>query len=1088
MSFTVRWPRSLADDCAELCPACRGLDLSVSRFNIQKGRSGQRRCAKDGSARESQSPLFSPRYANLRFLLGTYRDIETRAPGCPFCRLVSKSIDKSTLSTVDVENAKCFLTWEVDGRSIDENNLTIQARTRRIHINWDSSAIPDAFAVFLTPRESSDLVTTDANAVWTYSDHFRARRINQDASKIALIRSWLEQCLHEHKGRCGDSFERDEVNFKRVAKAAHFGVLDIVEMRLTSLPQRSNGKSPVSRKKSTAASASDSSSDEESDFDSEGSLFEPYVALSYVWGSKEDQQGFEKLLTNLNNVLTRGFRHAIEEDLKGMPKVIQSSVDLVRRLGYRYLWIDSICIVQDSNRSWKWNSQVMDRIYSNAEFTICAADGINAKAGLVAFDSPEASSEQVIERCGPGLRLMISRDVESQIASSAWNSRAWTFQERLLSRRCLIFTQGRVFFQCRKATFSEDIVASPQASKTSAWSLDLVRSPLALLNKLEERPVWFYMHCVELFSGRCLTKSTDVLAAFNGVSNLIESAMSGPLCFGLPTSHFDLALLWTPQEALKRRVGGDFPSWSWCGWEGGSALYFNHDFIQDCLENVHQWLISHTWIQWHIRDSQSKLRPLWLTCERVLRNQEVRWKGYDSHERSKEKMEKGIHEVERKLKKLKEQKEGPDFNGQHSDSDILHSDETSTDADSSFSRKPPPDVRAIYRGRAGHNAGYNEVREYPEAYMELLGYNEAYKGFGGYNEAYRDLGGYNEAYRGRAGYNYQFDPHHEDRTEYRKPPSPIRGEHRERNDSIGSPTPPPPPRQRRRGAEDFSRRADDRRDGDVRVRFSSPGREKEIVYDYGRRRPAPAYNPDNSPHPSRMRREYPEAFPRPNDDVRKRRSRRRKVIEIVRERPDPMLDPYGRRTLEGRRGKKPEFHKRAPESPFAVYGADGISSLYMQEPDSPMLQFWTDSVWLYLVEPNDDTATHPDGPRSRACGLGLCRYGIADAAGDWCGSIILSEEWVLQKMHDNDNKNNGGDLVFQFLALSRAKRFTKDECGTWSFYVPFDQQQSEWDLNYVMLVEVKSSVHYRVGVGKVFRHAFRNGVKGKARWEEIVLG
>ncbi|KAK7634303.1 heterokaryon incompatibility protein-domain-containing protein [Phyllosticta citricarpa] len=865
----------------ELCPACRGLDLSVSRFNIQKGRSGQRRCAKDGSARESQSPLFSPRYANLRFLLGTYRDIETRAPGCPFCRLVSKSIDKSTLSTVDVENAKCFLTWEVDGRSIDENNLTIQARTRRIHINWDSSAIPDAFAVFLTPRESSDLVTTDANAVWTYSDHFRARRINQDASKIALIRSWLEQCLHEHKGRCGDSFERDEVNFKRVAKAAHFGVLDIVEMRLTSLPQRSNGKSPVSRKKSTAASASDSSSDEESDFDSEGSLFEPYVALSYVWGSKEDQQGFEKLLTNLNNVLTRGFRHAIEEDLKGMPKVIQSSVDLVRRLGYRYLWIDSICIVQDSNRSWKWNSQVMDRIYSNAEFTICAADGINAKAGLVAFDSPEASSEQVIERCGPGLRLMISRDVESQIASSAWNSRAWTFQERLLSRRCLIFTQGRVFFQCRKATFSEDIVASPQASKTSAWSLDLVRSPLALLNKLEERPVWFYMHCVELFSGRCLTKSTDVLAAFNGVSNLIESAMSGPLCFGLPTSHFDLALLWTPQEALKRRVGGDFPSWSWCGWEGGSALYFNHDFIQDCLENVHQWLISHTWIQWHIRDSQSKLRPLWLTCERVLRNQEVRWKGYDSHE---------------------------------------------------------------------------------------------------------------------------------------------------------------------------------------------------------------PYNPDNSPHPSRMRREYPEAFPRPNDDVRKRRSRRRKVIEIVRERPDPMLDPYGRRTLEGRRGKKPEFHKRAPESPFAVYGADGISSLYMQEPDSPMLQFWTDSVWLYLVEPNDDTATHPDGPRSRACGLGLCRYGIADAAGDWCGSIILSEEWVLQKMHDNDNKNNGGDLVFQFLALSRAKRFTKDECGTWSFYVPFDQQQSEWDLNYVMLVEVKSSVHYRVGVGKVFRHAFRNGVKGKARWEEIVLG
>ncbi|KAK8172595.1 heterokaryon incompatibility protein-domain-containing protein [Phyllosticta citrichinensis] len=868
------------------CHRCRSLDLSAAQFNIEVNRPGRLRLPKAG---------FSPRHANSRFFLGTYGDIEARQATCPFCRLVYKSVDRSTLSlpqendgasvpaSPSIRDTKCFLTWELDGRSIDEKNqIVIKARTRRIHIHWDSNAVPDAFAIFLTPREPSSLANMDGNAVWTTSDHFRARRINQDSSKIALIRDWLYQCLHEHDGSCREDFERERNGFAQVAQAAHFGVLDVVEMRLTSLPRRSD----------------------ESDRGADGLLFEPYVALSYVWGSKEDQQGFERLLTRLNNVMTRGFQNAIEKDLKSMPKVIQSSVELVRRLGYRYLWIDSICIVQDSTRSWKWNSEVMDRIYSNAEFTICAADGNSAKAGLVAFDKPEASSEQIIERCASGVRLMISRDVESQIASSAWNKRAWTFQERLLSHRCLIFTQGRVFFQCRRATFSEDIVTSPQASAISAWSLDLVRSPLVLLSKLKERPFWFYMNCVQLFSGRRLTKSTDVLAAFNGVSNLIEGAMTGPLAFGLPTSHFDLALLWTPKQALKRRIGGDFPSWSWCGWEGGSASYFVQDFIQDCLENVHQWLKSYTWIQWHIRDSQSKLRPLWFTCDRVPANQEQRWKGYNSYEYSEEKYE------EKRDERIK----------------LLVA---------ALNEKETQGVSPYSPGRREYDDGQKPPEDHYEVYQDG-----------------------------------------------------------------------PPPRK--------------------------------------------------------------EAF-------RSRLS-------------DPPLDPYGRPVLGERRGKERTFKKRAPESPFAVYKAE-LMNQFLSEPDSPILQFWTDSVWLYLVEPSDDSEAHPDesGGSSATdnCGPGLQRYGIADATGDWCGSIVLDKEWAQGNMRQ---PRNGSDPVFQFLALSRAKRFTKDECGTWSFYVPLDRQQSEWDLNYVMLVETQSGVHYRVGVGKVFQHAFRNGVRGSSRWEEVVLG
>ncbi|KAK8159377.1 heterokaryon incompatibility protein-domain-containing protein [Phyllosticta citrichinensis] len=975
------------------CHRCRSLDLSAAQFNIEVNRPGRLRLPKAG---------FSPRHANSRFFLGTYGDIEARQATCPFCRLVYKSVDRSTLSlpqendgasvpaSPSIRDTKCFLTWELDGRSIDEKNqIVIKARTRRIHIHWDSNAVPDAFAIFLTPREPSSLANMDGNAVWTTSDHFRARRINQDSSKIALIRDWLYQCLHEHDGSCREDFERERNGFAQVAQAAHFGVLDVVEMRLTSLPRRSASKSPVSHEDDECDSSSD-----ESDRGADGLLFEPYVALSYVWGSKEDQQGFERLLTRLNNVMTRGFQNAIEKDLKSMPKVIQSSVELVRRLGYRYLWIDSICIVQDSTRSWKWNSEVMDRIYSNAEFTICAADGNSAKAGLVAFDKPEASSEQIIERCASGVRLMISRDVESQIASSAWNKRAWTFQERLLSHRCLIFTQGRVFFQCRRATFSEDIVTSPQASAISAWSLDLVRSPLVLLSKLKERPFWFYMNCVQLFSGRRLTKSTDVLAAFNGVSNLIEGAMTGPLAFGLPTSHFDLALLWTPKQALKRRIGGDFPSWSWCGWEGGSASYFVQDFIQDCLENVHQWLKSYTWIQWHIRDSQSKLRPLWFTCDRVPANQEQRWKGYNSYEYSEEKYEEKRDERIKLLVAALNEKETQGV---------------------SFAR--------------GRDFSPGDVGE------------------------------------------------------------PIHLRHRK---------PPAPPEERPREEDDYERSRV------TRLQRNDRGHEEQYHYDIGqerdehRRRP---YSPDRKIYEagqerselrrpySPSRREYDDGQKPPEDHYEVYQDGPPPRKEAFRSRlSDPPLDPYGRPVLGERRGKERTFKKRAPESPFAVYKAE-LMNQFLSEPDSPILQFWTDSVWLYLVEPSDDSEAHPDesGGSSATdnCGPGLQRYGIADATGDWCGSIVLDKEWAQGNMRQ---PRNGSDPVFQFLALSRAKRFTKDECGTWSFYVPLDRQQSEWDLNYVMLVETQSGVHYRVGVGKVFQHAFRNGVRGSSRWEEVVLG
>jgi hypothetical protein len=86
-------------------------------------------------------------------------------------------------------------------------------------------------------------------------------------------------------------------------------------------------------------------------------------------------------------------------------------MDLVRRLGLRYLWIDSLCIIQSSKRSWGLNSRVTNLIHGNAFLTICTADGSDAWFGLKALGSSGHSTSQHIEECRksdmPLLHLLI---------------------------------------------------------------------------------------------------------------------------------------------------------------------------------------------------------------------------------------------------------------------------------------------------------------------------------------------------------------------------------------------------------------------------------------------------------------------------------------------------------------------------------------------------------------------------------------------------------------------------------------------------------------------------------------------------------
>lgn len=472
-------------------------------------------------------------------------------------------------------DAVCFVSWVIDGREYvhdgTERIIDTQPRTRRIRLHWSADGFEDSYLVLLANNPD------DAEAL------FRGRYAKSAKENIPLIKEWLNLCHESHGQHCEVTRAKE---FDEQVSMSYFAVIDVREMRLSPLPKDKR-----------------------------------YVALSYVWGLGDK---FKTVSSNVRQLQEPG---GIGKVFKRLPKTIREAIHLVKLLGEQYLWVDALCIIQDKH--FQLNAEIMDWIYGHAHLTICAADGDDADGGLPGIDASERTFTQHIERYGPGVDLMVSHLSETYIKRSRWNTRAWAFQERLLSKRCLIFTEGRVYFHCRSTAMSEDIKAEQEQA---GWSIELVHAPLQLLRDIRRHPCRVYMDSVKLYTARVLRNECDILAAFYGIGNTINKAMGATSMFGLPNSHFDLALLWEPQQASRRRCPEQFPSWSWSGWVG-STMEYNTSSLSGCLLNVYEWLSLRTWITWFIRDGHGRCRLVWNSAKQRAPEEapvQYRWKGYDA--------------------------------------------------------------------------------------------------------------------------------------------------------------------------------------------------------------------------------------------------------------------------------------------------------------------------------------------------------------------------------------------------------------------------------------------------------------------------
>lgn len=301
-----------------------------------------------------------------------------------------------------------------------------------------------------------------------------------------------------------------------------------------------------------------------------------YLALSYVWG------GVQPLLTTSSNISalrepgalgTSPFHNLI-------PKTVLHAMSLTRLLDQRYLWCDALCIMQDDDQNKHTEFANMPSIYANSELTIIAANGQDSNYGLRGMKgiSEPRSYEPKTYSLGEKLKLrqvhLPDGGTSQKSSIKAWESRAWTFQEYLFSRRQLIFYDDLVGWQCsHSARFEEffwpnkDLRIRPKI----LFSSDLKHYGVNLASRVPNMITIAWL--VEKFNRRQVSYVEDALYAFTGIATVLSQSCDGGFISGLPVLFFNLALLWQSHTVERRVPGKDscnpcLPSWSWVGWQG----------------------------------------------------------------------------------------------------------------------------------------------------------------------------------------------------------------------------------------------------------------------------------------------------------------------------------------------------------------------------------------------------------------------------------------------------------------------------------------------------------------------------------------
>ncbi|KAH6643063.1 heterokaryon incompatibility protein-domain-containing protein [Boeremia exigua] len=364
----------------------------------------------------------------------------------------------------------------------------------------------------------------------------------------------------------------------------------------------------------------------ESDFNQEESRYEygEYIALSHIWGTAKS--------------LPKSATRTIQSHKKGipwtsLPRAIQEAIVLTRALGFRWLWIDAFCLIQDDVASRIEESMTMDQIFGNAFLTIAATSATDSSTQPLFPAQVQPFKIQATDNKGSAFKIYV-REQPSHYSFKApfdesahmndWElpfnisdranqdtpllKRAWAFIERLLSPRILHFTTSEMILECREGYQCEcGRIADPfldsratdsikQELARMIWEtnrrpsfdgnvhdpmngIESVTSQLASttltnrarnISQKREEALQLWSYVVTEFTARNMTYDSDRLLAIANIANQLSPALHSGYIAG-QWSFSTMGLLWYPNDSTICRRSKPLPGQNIPSWSWASV-------------------------------------------------------------------------------------------------------------------------------------------------------------------------------------------------------------------------------------------------------------------------------------------------------------------------------------------------------------------------------------------------------------------------------------------------------------------------------------------------------------------------------------
>ena len=287
-----------------------------------------------------------------------------------------------------------------------------------------------------------------------------------------------------------------------------------------------------------------------------------YVTLSHCWGKSKTIR------------LHKGTLAALRQGVgtASLPKTFAEAAIATERLGFRYLWIDALCIMHDNEQAVLHEIAQMHRVYSEATLNIAATSSREDASGLIYSRNVAALQPCNVEVNGMGIddgmyKILRSTIWHDLVDSSPLSRRAWVFQERCLAKRTLHFTRNELLWECQQMCCSEVFPKGLPATMGPPSSHESVE----FFNKrIHHQRHGNWHQLVKMYSTKRLTYSSDKLLAISGLAKQYMARnrlRDQDYLVGMWKPQLPHSLLWRVEEG-RRPTKYRAPTWAWASIDG----------------------------------------------------------------------------------------------------------------------------------------------------------------------------------------------------------------------------------------------------------------------------------------------------------------------------------------------------------------------------------------------------------------------------------------------------------------------------------------------------------------------------------------